>query len=345
MDNQLTLQDIAIILAEQTGKSVHDSVRFLQLLLQVVADGLCEEKHVHIKGLGTFQLEYNCATESINDDGTGKPRHGATCNRFVFSPDKDLKALVNHPFSMFEAIEINANVNFPDLQTIDWLPGQSAAEDISVEEWASEPIRAHKEKEESDKMHPVEQEETLQPAEQPPASTNIPTTSTGLDADSQPAPRRKYTYAIFVTLLLALGLSCYIALRNKGAMAFSPANPEETIVADTTNPAVCIPKDTLKAVDDTLAFSTPSSNDLDTITIRPGDRLTSIALRYYGHKFFWVYIYEYNKEKIADPNNVPIGTSLRLPAAEKYGINANDRTSIENAAAKQTEILSNLKPS
>lgn len=345
MDNQLTLLDIAIILAEQTGKSVPDSVRFLQLLLQMVADGLCEEKHVHIKGLGTFQLEYNCATESTIDDGTGKPRHGATCNRFVFSPDKDLKALVNHPFSMFEAIEINANVNFPDLQTIDWLPGQSAAEDISVEEWASEPIRAHKEKEESDKMHPVEQEETLQPAEQPPASTNIPTTSTGLDADSQPAPRRKYTYAIFVTLLLALGLSCYIALRNKGVVAFSPANPKETIVADTANPAVCIPKDTLKAVDDTLAFSTPSSNDLDTITIRPGDRLTSIALRYYGHKFFWVYIFEYNKEKIADPNNVPIGTSLRLPAAEKYGINANDRTSIENAAAKQTEILSNLKPS
>lgn len=73
--------------------------------------------------------------------------------------------------------------------------------------------------------------------------------------------------------------------------------------------------------------------------IAPGDRLTLIALKYYGHKFFWVYIYEANKDVIRNPNNVPIGTVLKIPAPETYGIDANDRASIARAAALQTKIL------
>ena len=74
--------------------------------------------------------------------------------------------------------------------------------------------------------------------------------------------------------------------------------------------------------------------------IKSGDRLTSISLKYYGHKFFWVYIYKYNDAVIVDPNNIPIGTEIRIPAPARYGINAKDRASIDKAAALQTEILS-----
>ena len=74
--------------------------------------------------------------------------------------------------------------------------------------------------------------------------------------------------------------------------------------------------------------------------IKPGDRLTTISLKYYGHKFFWVYIYRYNADIITDPNNIPIGTEIRIPAPGRYGINPKDRASIEKAAALQSEILS-----
>ena len=40
------------------------------------------------------------------------------------------------------------------------------------------------------------------------------------------------------------------------------------------------------------------------------------------------------------PNNVPIGTVIEVPAPEMYGIDRHDRSSIEKAAARQTEILS-----
>ena len=65
-----------------------------------------------------------------------------------------------------------------------------------------------------------------------------------------------------------------------------------------------------------------------------------ISLEYYGSKIFWVYLYEYNKSVIKDPNNVPVGTEIQVPAPELYGIDKHSRASAEKAAARQTEILS-----
>lgn len=78
---------------------------------------------------------------------------------------------------------------------------------------------------------------------------------------------------------------------------------------------------------------------VDKVTIAPGNRLTLISLKYYGHKFFWVYIYEANKDVVKDPNNIPIGTVLKIPAPDIYGINSKSKASISKAAALQTKIL------
>ena len=83
----------------------------------------------------------------------------------------------------------------------------------------------------------------------------------------------------------------------------------------------------------------PKEEPVEKVVIKRGDRLTNIALKHYGHKLFWVYIYQRNEALIADPNNVPIGTELILPPPQQYGINANSRASLEAAAALQTEIL------
>jgi hypothetical protein len=64
-----------------------------------------------------------------------------------------------------------------------------------------------------------------------------------------------------------------------------------------------------------------------------------MSLRYYGHKVFWVYIYLANKNVIADPNNVPVGTKLRIPKPDPSRINPNDPDCIARAKALQTKIL------
>jgi hypothetical protein len=47
--------------------------------------------------------------------------------------------------------------------------------------------------------------------------------------------------------------------------------------------------------------------------IKFGSRLTLISRRYYGSKDFWVYIYEANKEKIPNPDQIAQGTLIRIP--------------------------------
>ncbi len=75
------------------------------------------------------------------------------------------------------------------------------------------------------------------------------------------------------------------------------------------------------------------------VRIEKGQRLTLLALEYYGDKAFWVYIYEENKERIANPNNVPIGFVVKIPDARKYNIDATNPVSI----AKAKEIAEVLK--
>lgn len=92
-------------------------------------------------------------------------------------------------------------------------------------------------------------------------------------------------------------------------------------------------------VEENQPEETPKSDILALVTIKAGDRLASFAKQYYGHKFFWVYIYQYNQDIISDPNNIPIGTELRIPDPGLYGIDATDRSSIDKAAALQSQIL------
>lgn len=78
------------------------------------------------------------------------------------------------------------------------------------------------------------------------------------------------------------------------------------------------------------------------ITIEPGNTLRNISLKYYGHKSFCVYIYEENKDKIKNINNIPLGTKLTIPFPSKYGINLQDQASLNKAKAKERELFKTM---
>jgi len=66
--------------------------------------------------------------------------------------------------------------------------------------------------------------------------------------------------------------------------------------------------------------------------------LIQLATRYYGHAYFWVYIYDYNKAKIKDFDHIPTGTVIRLPKPAQYNIDAANKASVERARSKQAEL-------
>lgn len=52
-------------------------------------------------------------------------------------------------------------------------------------------------------------------------------------------------------------------------------------------------------------------------TIKEGETLTRVALRFYGTKALWPYIVKHNPGVIKNPDNVPYGTVIKIPKLEK----------------------------
>lgn len=389
MNNRLTIQDLAGLLAEYTGKDKNSSERFLREFIAVVSEGVYTDKLVKVKGLGTFKIIPVEKRESIHVN-TGErfviPGH----YKFSFLPDKELRELVNKPFSFFETTELGENVDFSDMDVVPDEPEIKEVEDESVEEVMPEEIHLSEEepvvssKEESvvpskeEPVVPSSEDSVVSPEEEPagqpedegvdilepvvderPEDSELDSPSeeaeTCPDAErKKPRTKRIAVVSVFVFLLILFNIGLYLNRacffeKEKETLKVDTVFPKgETVatevVADTAT--VFAKEDSARIVSETteekpvVKPEAASPEVIARVKIEQGSRLTLISLKYYGSKLFWVYLYEYNKNVIKDPNNVPIGTVIEVPAPEMYGIDRRDRSSIEKAAARQTEILS-----
>lgn len=118
-------------------------------------------------------------------------------------------------------------------------------------------------------------------------------------------------------------------------------NPESVVLPENKDTLSEMEKDSVLK-DSVISASPLAAPEVKPVieTIRSGVFLTTLARKYFGHKAFWVYIYEENKDVIKNPNQVPIGIRLTIPSASKYDIDANNRTSVEKAKALAAKIQS-----
>lgn len=433
MNNRLSIQDLALILSEQTGKSTEEALRFLQEFIAVVSEGVYNDKLVKVKGLGTFKIirvEERASVSVNSGERFVIPSH----YKFTFTPDKELKELVNKPFSLFDTVELNEEVDFSDVDVSAETSGaEEAADDSSeeilpdgipeqvieapqtpepaVEEEAvpqeeaqAEPeaeteitpepeVEAEPEPKAEAETTPQEEAKAESEAEAETETTPEPEvevepepkveaeTTPQEEAQAEPKPAepvssvsgykeyrrkrrrsasRKLLFPIaclFVVIVLGIVYIVCLSGRTTVNKNWEPpmvevGNPTpeagmNPVPADSTG--VTPPDSASLAADSVVAEppvveenqpeETPKSDILALVTIKAGDRLASFAKQYYGHKFFWVYIYQYNQDIISDPNNIPIGTELRIPDPGLYGIDVTDRSSIDKAAALQSQIL------
>ena len=149
--------------------------------------------------------------------------------------------------------------------------------------------------------------------------------------------------AFAVTALFYLDNQGYITIIKNN---INKAQPIEEVVEIADTIATVALGDTAPAVADS-AKSEPTQPATKpavmTDTVRPGNFLSRMARRFYGNSHFWVYIYEENKAKITNPNNVAEGTVVVIPPAEKYGIDAQSPESVEKARKKEGEVLNAYK--
>ena len=223
---------------------------------------------------------------------------------------------------------------------------------------------------------PIE-ERVTEPIESPtlPPTPPTPTVPSTPEVESQPTPppsdprptaRRRTNYYIWIAVVVLLIIGAVLAVfilnsRQKKASATPrPAAKDTQQMAsvvvvpssmDILPDSLTLPADTLQEEPiDTLPERTPQeepkaqskerviNSETTRVQVQPGDRLTVFALKKYGHKAFWVYIYQENKSKIKDPNNLPVGITIVLPPAKKYEINPRDTNSINKALELQHSL-------
>ena len=257
-------------------------------------------------------------------------------------------------------------------ETFDIAPVAEPSEECNEkpqEETPTEPLPAPSPEPIEERVTEPIESPTLPPTPPTPIVPNTPKVEsqpTPPTSDPRPTARRRTNYYIWIAVVALLIIGAVLAVfilnsRQKKASATPrPAAKDTQQMAsvvvvpssmDILPDSLTLPADTLQEEPvDTLPERTPQeepkaqskerviNSETTRVQVQPGDRLTVFALKKYGHKAFWVYIYQENKSKIKDPNNLPVGITIVLPPAKKYEINPRDTNSINKALELQHSL-------
>ena len=352
----LVLQDIVKALSHETDTSEALCQSFVKELFAIVAERMMDGESVTLKGVGRFDV-----------DG-GEVR---------FVADPDTAAAINSAFDCFEAIELAddfdgdepvAEDETPDAAeeeaatTVDETAG---TEDVADENPADGAEPEEKESqtdglEESEADSEEEKEEdtaeadaddetvTEETAEEETEETAEEAEETVEEEyDDEPQPKRggcRFAWGFlagFVTaaVVAAVAWFCLFGVVKK-------PSSQPAVIADDTAKVAAADSDSTAAVEKpqeqseekTAEPEKESKKAEQTFKVTNTAYLSNISRKFYGHYAFWVYIYLDNKDIITDPDNLPVGAELRIPAPEKYGIDKNNPESIRRAEIKALEI-------
>lgn len=352
----LVLQDIVKALSHETDTSEALCQSFVKELFAIVAERLMDGESVTLKGVGRFDV-----------DG-GEVR---------FVADPDTAAAINSAFDCFEAIELADDFDGDEPVAEDETPDAAeeevattadetaGTEDVADENPAdgAEPEEkesqtdgleesgadSEEEKEEdtaeTDADNETVAEETAEEETEETAEEAEETVEE--EYDDEPQPKRggcRFAWGFlagFVTaaVVAAVAWFCLFGVVKK-------PSSQPAVIADDTAKVAAADSDSTAAVEKSQEQSEEKTAEPEkeskkaeqTFKVTNTAYLSNISRKFYGHYAFWVYIYLDNKDIITDPDNLPVGAKLRIPAPEKYGIDKNNPESIRRAEIKALEI-------
>jgi nucleoid DNA-binding protein len=312
MNEKISMPDLAVLLAEKADITQREAETFVKECFNIIQKALAEDKFLKIRNLGTFKLLLMEDRESI-DVLTGERTLIPAHYKATFSPDVELAKTVNAPYASLEIIEIAENKLLK------------------------------KEEDETEKIKTIcqEPEHQMEKEEEPVFFKHY-------NKESKPLRRRNVFFENFFFIVsgcifLFAGYYFYPKIRW-GKIGHSIPDPAAAISYPVNNLSgsdrlkmQSFPADSVAMgiVDDTKVQTDnnrPSKTFVDKkYKILIGERINTIALREYGHKVFWVYIYDENRDVIHNPNLIIPGMTIRIPPAEKYGIDKNNAESVNKA--------------
>ena len=296
---------------------------------------------------------------------------------YRFLPSEALCAALNKPFSMFAPVEVAPSSSSPDLELreIGQLDQLTKVEPIEVLFAPREPIQEEvepvmtEEPQQPESPAVIVEEEILPaPVDEAPIEAPQPAPSATVTAPVEEEPfidqeaHPRMLVWVFVALGIAMSFCLFIYLLSIQPELEMKDKASAAVEAVQPSPVPVVPAVPAQAIDETDTLQTTSiatqeeatssvapseavvstassqAETIERVRLRPGDRLSRLALKKYGNKAFWVYIYEENRAQLKDPDNIPVGAVITLPAASKYQINAGDTNSINRALVLQRSL-------
>ncbi|MGM9832432.1 MAG: hypothetical protein ACI31A_01925 [Candidatus Limisoma sp.] len=363
--------DLVAMLANSTGTTEALCDSFLRELLALGVEKLTSGDDFAIKGLGTFRQVDGDVTFEIDINFADELNSAFDCFEPIELDDDFDEELFDEAEQEPEPALPDEPVQPTAVEEQEGeLPPLPADESETAEPEEPQADELQSEEPETDEPEvlppPIPEEDRLQPSEPPVVEPEEPTIAEstpvisdvpeddayGYDDDTKSSkPRwRLFVYGIVCGIVVAaiafFALSYFGVLTTGQEQNVADEMPaatvaDDTVVVDTIYPIKPHVVDTVSAEEvaaekiDESEKEPEAKSEIKPITckVKASTTLCDLARQYYGDYHFWIYIYQENREKIKDPNNLQSGIVLVIPPAEKYGIDSSNQASIEKAAA------------
>ncbi len=334
-EEELTLQDLIDLLVKRHDMERADADAFVKLFFSLIEEGLAADRYVKIKGLGTFKL--------IDTRITFSP--DSAMKDLVNKPFSHFETVVLNDKTHFDDMPEN-ELPISDAETDESVKdaSDSTSENDSDEATLSEEVESVLE-EVSDQS--VEEENPVS-AKAKEGQSFVQSESESVERRSASSTSIPWCMVASILLVgvIAGGFMVWSMFRIASTVKMSSLEPKEpiavikydSVASDTlTVDSAMVSKeeavanecrqDSAKVVainperkeepkgglslSDVVTYAIVGTRT--THQLQYGETLVKLARKYYGNKKLWLYIARYNKETLADVDNIPVGTTIRIP--------------------------------
>lgn len=354
MENKLSLVDVADLLSQRMGCTKKVAEQFLKELFSEASSVISSGESLKISGLGTFKPIWVAPRNSVNVR-TGELFEIPGHYKLSFTPDKKMKDAVNAPFADFETVILSDNVDL------------SAIDKITAEKEIQKDVETIADNEVENEIDTV-QKTAIDLVEKPEKYTDEKNTTTSQEKNDEQTIsdkknknqediqendfsqiKKSYRWiditraikdiiVICLMLIVVAGVSyvvykIYQDRQNLKQRKIASVEKKQilTVEKDSTE---FIPTDTIPS---------KKNQPIAIEKISEGVTLAKLSLKHYGNKAFWVYIYMENKDKITNPDKIPIGMEVSIPNKENYNIDAENQQWINEAKILADKILGKIE--
>ena len=356
--DKISVQDVIDSLATKTDITKQQADDFFKVLISTIEEALLANDFVKIKNLGTFKLNWVAPRKSVNVQ-TGEDIEIDGFYRVVFTPEKNLKELVNKPFAHLESVTLDGEEPQKELNPMASLTAQAGTIKTLLTEIQSMSDNETAENQEEKQPETVitkmeeEQHKTIITKMEEETKTKQVERPNYHEYEPEEKKKKRTGWWISLGILLVLGVLVVLyfippqnnAFQHKvnkiifgydtaefdAIRARAAARMEKQRIADYQQEETEQEVQPAEQDDFSRAFENRLNNPeiLTTVRLNYGSRLAHLAQVHFGSPHFWVYIYEVNRDVVTNPSVIPVGVMIRIPKIDPLLLDLDNPRSME----------------